>query len=97
MRALLEVVLIALNFYIYILIASAILSWLIAFNVINTRNPVVSTLSDILFRLTEPVLRPIRRFVPSLGGLDLSFLILWLLIELVRRVIVYNVYPYVPF
>lgn len=97
MRALLEVILIALNFYIYILIASAIFSWLIAFNVINTRSPVVSTIIDVLYRLTEPLLQPIRRFLPSFGGLDLSFIILWLLIELVRRIIVYNIYPLVPF
>ncbi|MBY0613335.1 MAG: YggT family protein [Beijerinckiaceae bacterium] len=97
MRALLEVILIALNFYIYILIASAIFSWLIAFNVINTRSPVVSTIVDVLYRLTEPLLQPIRRFLPSFGGLDLSFIVLWLLIELVRRIIVYNIYPLVPF
>lgn len=87
MRALLEVILIALNFYIYILIASAIFSWLIAFNVINTRSPVVSTIVDVLYRLTEPLLQPIRRFLPSFGGLDLSFIVLWLLIELIRRII----------
>ena len=97
MRALLEVILIALNFYVYILIASAIFSWLIAFNVINTRSPVVSTIVDILYRLTEPLLQPIRRYVPSLGGLDLSFIILWLLIELIRRIIVNNILPYAPF
>lgn len=97
MRALLEVILIALNFYIYILIASAIFSWLIAFNVINTRSPVVSTIVDVLYRLTEPLLQPIRRFLPSFGGLDLSFIVLWLLIELIRRIIVYNIYPLVPF
>ncbi len=97
MRAVLDVVLIALNFYVYILIASAILSWLMAFNVVNIRNPVVATLSDILFRLTEPVLAPIRRYMPNFGGLDLSFIVLWLLIELIRRIIIYNIYPYVPF
>ena len=97
MRALLDVILIALNFYIYILIASAIFSWLIAFNVINTRSPIVSTIVDVLYRLTEPLLQPIRRFLPSFGGLDLSFIVLWLLIELIRRIIVYNIYPLVPF
>lgn len=93
MRALLDVILLALNFYVYILIASAIMSWLIAFNVINTRSPFVAAVIDVLYRLTEPLLAPIRRFVPMVGGLDLSFIVLWLLIELIRRVIVYYIYP----
>ena len=93
MRALLDVILIALNLYVYILIASAIVSWLIAFNVINTRSPFVAAVVDMLYRLTEPLLAPIRRFVPMFGGLDLSFIVLWLLIELIRRVIIYYIYP----
>ena len=93
MRAVLDVVLIALNFYVYVLIASAIVSWLIAFNVINTRSPVVAAIVDVLYRLTEPLLAPIRRFVPMFGGLDLSFIVLWLLIELIRRIIIYYIYP----
>jgi len=93
MRALLDVVLIALNFYTYVLIAAAIMSWLIAFNVVNTRSSFVSAVVDILYRLTEPLLAPIRRFVPMFGGLDLSFIVLWLLIEFLKRIIVYNLYP----
>ena len=56
-----------IDLYILVVIAGAILSWLIAFNVVNTQNRVVYTIADILFRVVEPALRPIRRFVPNLG------------------------------
>jgi YggT family protein len=62
--------------YVYVLIASAILSWLVTFNIVNTRNPVVAMIGETLYRLTEPALRPIRRFMPNLGGVDLSPLVL---------------------
>jgi YggT family protein len=70
-----------INLYIYVLIASAVMSWLVAFNVINTRNRAVYLVGDFLYRITEPALRPIRRILPSLGGMDVSpvilILILW--------------------
>jgi len=94
MRAILEVILIVLDLYVYLLIASAILSWLIAFNVVNTRNQFVAAVAEFLYRITEPVLAPIRRFMPSLGGLDISPIILILLIFLIQKLIVYNVLPY---
>lgn len=97
MRALLDVIMYILEFYVYVLIASAILSWLVTFNVVNTRNNFVSTISDILYRLTEPVLAPIRRFIPPFGGLDLSFLVLWFVIIFLQRVIIHNLYPLAPF
>jgi len=84
MRALLDIVLIVLDLYIWLLIASAILSWLIAFNVVNTRNQFVSAVAEFLYRITEPVLAPIRSFLPNLGGLDISPIILILVIEFVR-------------
>ena len=62
--------------YIYILIASAVLSWLVAFNVINTRNDFVRNLAHFLYMVTEPVLRPIRSILPDLGGIDISPVIL---------------------
>jgi len=95
MRAILDVILIALNLYIYIIIAAAIFSWLIAFNVINPRNQVVAVIWEFLYRITEPALRPIRAFMPNLGGLDISPIILWLIIILIERVIIYYIYPYV--
>ena len=65
-----------INIYIWMLIAAAVLSWLIAFNVVNTRNPIVHSVGDFLYRVTEPVLRPIRSMLPNLGGIDISPVIL---------------------
>jgi len=93
MRALLDVILIALQLYIWLLIASAVLSWLVAFNVVNTRNPVVSTVGQFLYGITEPALRPIRNIMPNLGGIDISPVILILLIILIERIIIYYIYP----
>jgi YggT family protein len=95
MRAVLDVVLIVLQIYVWLLIASAVLSWLVAFNVVNTRNPVIAHIGEFLYRITEPVLRPIRGFMPNLGGLDISPVILILIIWLIERIIVYYIYPYV--
>jgi YggT family protein len=95
MRALLDVIRIALEFYMWLVIASAILSWLIAFNVVNTRNQLVATVSEFLFRITDPVLRQIRQFMPNLGGIDISPIILFLIIIFIDRVIVFYIYPYV--
>ena len=93
MRAILDVILIVLQLYIYLLIAAAVLSWLIAFNVVNMRNPVVAAIADFLYRITEPLLRPIRRRLPDLGGLDISPVVLILIIILIERIIAYYIYP----
>jgi YggT family protein len=93
MRALLDVILVVLQIYVWLLIASAILSWLIAFNVVNTHNQVVAVIADFLYRITEPVLRPIRSFMPNLGGLDISPVILILIIFFIQSVIVRYIYP----
>ncbi len=66
--------------FIYVLIGSAVLSWLLAFNVVNSRNPVVQTLWDVFHRITDPVLRPIRRLLPNLGGIDVSPIIIILVL-----------------
>jgi YggT family protein len=95
MRAILEVILIVLDLYVWLLIASAILSWLIAFNVVNTRNQFVAAVVEFLYRITEPVLAPIRRLMPNLGGLDISPIILILIIILIQKLIAYNLMPYV--
>ena len=95
MRAILDVVLIVLQLYVYLLIASAILSWLVAFNVVNTRNQLVATISEFLYKITEPVLRPIRAVLPDLGGLDISPIVLILIIFLIERIIELYIYPYV--
>src|SRR5450756_2324355 len=93
MRALFLVIDIALEIYIWLLISAAVLSWLVAFNVVNTRNQVVAMLLDFLYRLTEPLLRPIRSMLPNLGGIDVSPVILILLILLLENVIIRYIYP----
>ena len=95
MRAVLDIVLIVLDLYVWLLIASAILSWLIAFNVVNTRNQFVAAVSEFLYRITEPVLRPIRSVIPAIGGLDLSPIVAILIIWFIQKVIVYSLLPYV--
>jgi YggT family protein len=95
MRAVLEIILLILDLYVWLLIASAILSWLIAFNVVNTRNQFVAAVAEFLYRVTEPALAPIRRMMPNLGGLDISPIILILLIYFVQKLIVYNLMPLV--
>lgn len=93
MRAILEIVLLLLDLYWWVLLATIVLSWLISFNVINTRNQVVETVWRVLAALTEPVLRPIRRVLPSFGGLDLSPIVAFLGIFFIRRVIQLYIYP----
>jgi YggT family protein len=93
MRAILDIILIVLDLYIWLLIASAILSWLIAFNVVNTRNQFVASVAEFLYKITEPVLKPIRGIMPNLGGLDISPIIVILLIMFIQRVITYYIYP----
>lgn len=76
-----------IQLYIWILIASAVLSWLVAFNVVNANNNVVRTIGEALYRLTEPALRPIRNVMPSLGGLDISPVILIILLIFIQRIL----------
>ena len=93
MRSILDIVLIVLHIYIWLLIAAAVLSWLVAFNVVNTRNQFVAMVGDFLYRITEPLLRPIRGMMPSLGGIDISPIILILIIFLIESIIVRYIYP----
>jgi YggT family protein len=79
-----------LSIYLFILIAAAILSWLIVFNVVNTRHPAVAMIADFLYRVTEPVLRPIRKWLPNFGGIDVSFIVLFLIIYFIQIVIIGN-------
>lgn len=95
LRALLDVVMLALNLYTWLLIASAVISWLIAFNVVNMRNDFVRGVWDFLYRVTEPALRPIRNILPNLGGIDVSPIILLLVIFFIQQVIRYSLYPLV--
>ena len=96
MRAVLDIVLIVLDLYVWLLIASAILSWLIAFNVVNTRNQFVAAVAEFLFRITEPLVGPIRRRLPNFGGLDLSPLVLFFVLWIIQLYLAEYVYPNVP-
>ena len=87
MNSMISLIATIIQIYIYVLVASAVLSWLIAFNVVNMRNQFVAMLAEALWRLTEPVLRPIRRFLPTLGGLDLSPVVLILLLIFVQNLL----------
>jgi YggT family protein len=93
MRAILDLILLVLQLYTWVIIAMAILSWLVAFGVINIRNDFVRSVWNTLLAVTEPVLMPIRRRLPNLGGLDLSPVVLLLGIFLLERIIVYYIYP----
>ena len=93
MRSLLDIILLVLQIYIWLLIAAAVLSWLIAFNVVNARNPFVAGIGEFLYRITDPLLRPIRSLLPNLGGIDVSPVILILIILFIENVIIRYIYP----
>jgi YggT family protein len=76
MRSLLWLFDTVITLYIYVLVANAIFSWLVAFNIVNARNGIVATIGDFLYRATEPVIAPIRRRLPNLGGLDIAPVVL---------------------
>lgn len=93
MHALFSILDLVINIYIWLLIGSAVLSWLVAFNVVNTGNRVVYLITDFLYRVTEPALAPIRRILPNLGGIDISPMILILLLIFLRNLLFYDIYP----
>jgi YggT family protein len=82
-----QLILKILDIYSAIIIASAIMSWLVAFGVVNVRNQVIRVVVDLLYRVTEPVLRPLRRFLPNLGGIDISPVVALLLIIVIQHFI----------
>jgi YggT family protein len=92
MIALANLVNAVITIYIWLLIASAILSWLVTFNVVNTRNRFVYVVGDFLYRITEPALRPIRKILPSLGGIDLSPVVLILILFFLRDFLLYDIF-----
>ena len=90
--AILEITYAVLSFYIWVLIIGAVMSWLVAFNVINTRNRFVQMIGDFIYRITEPLLRPIRNILPLMGGLDLSPLVLIFIIMFLKSFILHLVF-----
>ncbi len=85
---LIGVVQMALRLYMWAVIISVVLTWLVHFGVVNTRNQYVSMIGGFLWRLTEPALKPIRRILPNLGGIDISPIILFLVIIFIQDVLV---------
>ncbi len=83
-------ILTVLDIYFWIVIAWVVASWLIAFNIINPHNPVVNQILYALSRLVEPALRPIRRFLPDLGGIDISPMVLLIGIIFLQQLIVWG-------
>ncbi|MDO9306644.1 MAG: YggT family protein [Pseudomonadota bacterium] len=93
MLALIQTIILALDIYWWLIILSAVFSWLFAFNVINTRNQFVAMVADFLYKVTEPALRPIRRFLPDLGGIDISPIVLLLILFFIRQLILTTIAP----
>ena len=85
--ALLFLIFSLIDLIIFVVIVTAILSWLIAFDVLNVRNPTVNRIVNVLMAVTDPLLRPIRRFMPNLGGIDISPIILLLLLQALKILI----------
>jgi len=77
-----------IDLYIWVVIIGAVLSWLVAFNVVNARNRFVYMVGDFIHRLTEPLVRPIRNILPNLGGIDLSPLVLILLLIFAKQILI---------
>ncbi|RCS22459.1 YggT family protein [Phyllobacterium salinisoli] len=95
MLALIRTIDLALSIYTWIIIASAVFSWLYAFNVINSSNRFVASVGDFLYRVTEPALRPIRNLLPNLGGIDISPIVLLLIIFFIRQLLWTTIAPMV--
>ena len=87
MTSLLWLISSVINIYVWCIIISAILSWLVAFNVVNTQNRIIYLVGDTLYRITDPLLRPIRRFMPNLGGIDISPIVLILALFFIRSLL----------
>jgi YggT family protein len=89
MHPVLWLIVTVIDIYFWILIAMVVMSWLTAFNIINRNNNFVSQVSYALYRLTEPVLGPIRRILPDLGGLDFSPVVALILLQFIRYLVIY--------
>lgn len=87
LQPLLMVIYYALEIYWWVVLATVIFGWLMAFGVINTYNQAVRMIGDVLYRLTEPALRPIRRVMPNFGAVDLSPVALWLIVVFLQMLI----------
>ncbi|KQO08071.1 MULTISPECIES: YggT family protein [Sphingomonas] len=91
MIALLQIVQLLLNLVWWVIVIQAVLSWLIAFNVINTHSDFVRTVWNALQKITEPLYRPIRRVLPDFGALDLSPLVVLLILYILTNIVIPNI------
>lgn len=82
-----KLLMLALNIYMWIILIGVAVSWLIAFEVINTRNPQAANLVTLLNKLTEPVYRPVRKYVPPIGGIDLTPIVIIIGIYILQTVV----------
>ncbi len=82
-----------LGIYIMLVFAQVVLSWLVSFNVVNTRNRFVYLVGDFLYRVTEPALRPIRRLLPTFGGIDVSPVVLLVALYFIRQLLIHDIAP----
>ena len=81
-----------INIYTWAVIAHVVLSWLVSFRVVNTQNRFVYLLGDFLYRITEPALRPIRKILPNLGGIDIAPIVLLLLLFFLRNLVICDMF-----
>ena len=93
MHAVFNLILLVIRIYIWLLIGQAILSWLLAFGVVNRHNRAVAVIGDFLYRVTEPALHPIRAFLPNFGGIDISPIILILILYFISDLIIEDIAP----
>ena len=93
MNPIIYLVELAIEILTWVVIAGAIMSWLVAFGVVNMRNQFIRLIVDMLYRLTEPMLRPIRRILPNLGGVDISPVVLLVGLAVLREALRYYVWP----
>ncbi len=88
-----ELIMLLLYYYGWVVIANVVISWLTAFNVLNTNNKFVYNILEFTYKLTDPILNRIRRFLPNFGAFDISPIILLLLIQVLKRVMIEYIYP----
>lgn len=93
MNPIIYLVELVIEIFTWIVIAGAIMSWLVAFGVVNVRNQFIRVVVDMLYRLTEPLLRPIRRMLPNLGGVDIAPVVLLVALAVLREALRYYVWP----
>lgn len=91
-----NLLILALDIYFWIIVASVVISWLVAFDVFNVRNPQAANLIRLLEKVTEPVYRPLRKYIPAIGGIDITPIIVIFGIYLAKHIVVWLFFPRVP-